>query len=86
MTLADWNLLGQTLSQLHGLGLLNPSNSLLVSQGTIDYYQSLSQSVPEPSMVGWFALTSLTMLRRRRVRRGAASRGVSRQGRGLTRF
>jgi hypothetical protein len=72
-TYADWLALGQELNSLHDSGALNPGGGPLVSQGTIDYYDSLSASVPEPgSMVllgGFLGLGALIRPRRRRAGR-----------------
>ena len=65
MTYADWQAFGQELQMFHDLGTTNPSGGPLVSQGTIDYYNSLSSSVPEPSSVA-FTMAAMLMLKRRR--------------------
>jgi hypothetical protein len=74
LTISDWSLLGGELSRLHDLGLLAPNGSSpLVSQGTLDYYASLSATaVPEPTTFAAFATFTTTinaLSRRRRCRR-----------------
>ncbi len=71
MTFADWTAMGNQLHLIHDAGTLNPAGGPLVSQGTIDYYNSLSSTVPEPKAVG--LICALGWLLRRRFRRVAIS-------------
>lgn len=70
LNLSDWFLLGGELTRLHDLGLFAPNGSTqLVSQGTLDYYASLTAAaVPEPASFGVFATfaASVTAMSRRR--------------------
>lgn len=65
ITLTDWQLLGQKLLDIHQSGATKPDGFPLVSQGTLDYYNFLSGSVPEPANLTLLAAAS-TLLRRRR--------------------
>jgi len=68
LSMADWSALGTELQRLHDLGLKAPNGtSELVSQGTLDYYQSLSTTaVPEPGTTTLLVATSSLLLARRR--------------------
>jgi len=73
MDLTDWQLFGQQLQTLHDEGLTNPNGGPLVSQGTIDHYNFLSATVPEPAS-GALVLTAagFVLSRRKRSPRQAA--------------
>ena len=68
MTVADWTAFGQELHMFQDLGTENPSGQPLVSQGTINYYNSLNSSVPEP-LFGTPLVAAIALLSRRRKRR-----------------
>jgi MYXO-CTERM domain-containing protein len=66
MSLVDWQLLGAQLQLLHQQNAMNPGGGALVSQGTLDYFNYLSASVPEPGALGVLALLAPLLMRRRR--------------------
>lgn len=74
-TTADWQALGFQLHSIHDAGTLNPASGPLVSQGTIDYYNSLTSTVPEPAGLALVTIvaSAATFLRPRRARARQAS-------------
>ena len=68
MSALDWLAFGGELHRLHDTGLPKPGADgyLLVSQGTLDYYHSLTGAVPEPAAMSLIAIGGVALVRRRR--------------------